>query len=60
MKMNLIVLMLAIMAISVSQPSFSKTVSEVKIIFADEEGEGSPTDEEPDCELLIGRRYVKN
>ena len=50
MKMNLIVLMLAIMAISVSQPSFSKTVSEVKIIFADEECEGSPTDEEPDCE----------
>ena len=50
MKMNLIVLMLAIMAISVSQPSFSKTVSEVKIIFADEEGEGSPTYEEPDCE----------
>jgi len=50
MKMNLIVLMLAIMAISVSQPSFSKTVSEVKIIFAAEEGEGSPTDEEPDCE----------
>jgi hypothetical protein len=51
MKMNLIVLMLAIMIMSVSQPSFSKTVSEVKIIFADEEeGEGSPTDEEPDCE----------
>ena len=50
MKMNLIVLMLAIIAISVSQPSFSKTVSEVKIIFADEEGEGSPTVEEPDCE----------
>ena len=50
MKMNLIVLMLAIIAISVSQPSFSKTVSEVKIIFADEEGEGSPTDEEQDCE----------
>ena len=48
--MNLIVLMLAIIAISVSQPSFSKTVSEVKIIFADEEGEGSPTGEEPDCE----------
>ena len=50
MRINLIVLMLALMAISVSQPSFSETISEVKIIFADEEGEGNPTDEEPDCE----------
>jgi hypothetical protein len=43
-------MMLAIVAISMSQPSFSETISEVKIIFADEEGEGKPTDEEPDCE----------
>ena len=51
MRINLIVLMLALMAISVSQPSFSETISEVKIILADEEGEGKPTDdEEPDCE----------
>lgn len=51
MRINLIVLMLALMAISVSQPSFSETISEVKIIFADEKGEGKPTDdEEPDCE----------
>jgi len=51
MRINLIVLMLALMAISVSQPSFSETISEVKIIFADEEGEGKPNDdEEPDCE----------
>ena len=51
MRINLIVLILALMAISVTQPSFSKTISEVKIIFADEEGEGKPTDdEEPDCE----------
>ena len=51
MRINLIVLMIALMAISVTQPSFSKTISEVKIIFADEEGEGKPTDdEEPDCE----------
>ena len=50
MRINLIVLMLALMAISVSQPSFSETISEVKIIFAGEEGEGKPTDEEPDCE----------
>ena len=51
MRINLIVLILARMAISVTQPSFSKTISEVKIIFADEEGEGKPTDdEEPDCE----------
>ena len=43
--------MLALMAISVTQPSFRETISEVKIIFADEEGEGKPTDdEEPDCE----------
>lgn len=49
MRMNLIVLMLAVIAISISQPSFSKTISEVKIIFADE-GDGQPTDEEPDCE----------
>ena len=51
MRINLIVLILALMTISVSQPSFSETISEVKIIFADEEGEGKPTDdEEPDCE----------
>jgi hypothetical protein len=51
MRINLIVLMLALIAISVSQPSFSKTISEVKIVFADKEGEGKPTDdEEPDCE----------
>ncbi len=50
MRINLIVLMLTLMVASVSQPSFSKTFSEVKIIFADEEGEGTPTDEEPDCE----------
>ena len=34
--MNLIILMLALMVMSVAQPSFSKTISEVKIIFADE------------------------
>jgi hypothetical protein len=50
MRINLIVLILALMAISVTQPSFSKTITEVEIIFADEEGEGKPTDEEPDCE----------
>ncbi len=50
MRINLIVMILAIVAISMSQPSFSETISEVKIIFADEEGEGKPTDEEPDCE----------
>ena len=50
MRINLIVMMLAIVAISMSQPSFSETISEVKIIFAEEEGEGKPTDEEPDCE----------
>ena len=51
MRINLILLILALMAISVTQPSFSETISEVKIIFADEEGEGKPTDdEEPDCE----------
>ena len=50
MRINLIVLILALMAISVTQPSFSETISEVKIIFADEEGEGKPADEEPDCE----------
>ena len=51
MRINLIVLIFALMAISVTQPSFSETISEVKIIFADEEGEGKPTDdEEPDCE----------
>ena len=51
MRINLIVLILALMAISVTQTSFSETISEVKIIFADEEGEGKPTDdEEPDCE----------
>ena len=50
MRINLIVMILAIVAISMSQPSFSETISEVKIIFADEEGEGNPTDEEPDCE----------
>ena len=50
MRINLTVLILALMAISVTQPSCSETVSEVEIIFADEEGEGKPTDEEPDCE----------
>ncbi len=42
MRINLIVLILALMAISVSQPSFSETISEVNIIFAAEEGEGKP------------------
>ena len=51
MRINLIVLMLALMAISVSQPTFSKTLSEDKVIFSTEEGEGKPSDdEEPDCE----------
>ena len=51
MRINLIVLILALMAISVTQPSFSETISDVKIIFADKEGEGKPTDdEEPYCE----------
>lgn len=49
MKMNLLLLILALTVFSVSQPSYSGTHSEVKIVFADEEGE-KPTDEEPDCE----------
>lgn len=50
MRINLIVLMLVLMTISISQPSFSETVSEDKIISSDEKGDGQPTDEEPDCE----------
>ena len=42
-------LMLALTVMSVSQPSYSETISEVKIIFSDDDGE-KPADEEPDCE----------
>ena len=49
MRINLIMLMLAFTVMSVSQPSYSETISEVKIIFSDDDGE-KPTDEEPDCE----------
>lgn len=49
MRMNLTILMLALVAFSVSQPSYSKTISEVKIIFSDEDAE-KPAEEEPDCE----------
>jgi hypothetical protein len=48
MRINLIMLMLAFTVMSVSQPSYSETISEVKIIFSDD-GE-KPADEEPDCE----------
>jgi hypothetical protein len=49
MRINLIILMLAMTVISVSQPSYSETISEVKVIFADDDSE-KPADEEPDCE----------
>jgi hypothetical protein len=49
MRINLIMLMLALTVMSVSQPSYSETISDVKMIFADEDSE-KPTDEEPDCE----------
>ena len=42
-------LMLAFTVMSVSQPSYSETISEVEIIFSDDDGE-KPADEEPDCE----------
>ena len=49
MRINLIILMLAMTVISVSQPSYSETISEVKVIFAYDDSE-KPADEEPDCE----------
>ena len=49
MRINLIMLMLAFTVMSVSQPSYSETISEVKMIFSDDDGE-KPADEEPDCE----------
>ena len=48
MRINLIMLMLALTVMSVSQPSYSETISQVKIIFADDSEK--PADEEPDCE----------
>jgi hypothetical protein len=48
MRLNLIMLILAFTVMSVSQPSYSQTISEVKIIFSD--NSEKPADEEPDCE----------
>ena len=50
MRINLIILMLAFAVMSVSQPTYSETISEVKIIFSTDDGGKKPADEEPDCE----------
>ena len=49
MRISILMLMLLIMSLSVSQPSFAKNFTQCDVIFAEEETKPSD-DEEPDCE----------
>ena len=49
MRISILMLMLLIMSLSVSQPSFAKNFTLCDVIYAEEETKPSD-DEEPDCE----------